>query len=110
MLILLSNPDNFNDISAIEVPINAISDVTATNVQEALEQIAAQENNFSRVINVTSIDLDGVAGATLEDQIVNYVNSLNYDKLPQDSEIWIEYTVVAPPEVISTFDGMILIS
>ena len=106
----LSNPDNFNEISAIQVLIDTISGVTATNVQEALEQISQQENNFSRVINVTSIDLDGVIGDTLEDQIVNYINSLNYDKDSQDSEIWIDYKELAPEEIISTFDGMILIS
>jgi hypothetical protein len=49
-------------------------------------------NNFSRTISVTSDDLIGVTGNTLEEQIVAYVNSLSYLKQETDSDIWIEYS------------------
>ena len=93
----LSNTNTINDVYAVQVLIDTISGVTATNVQEALEQIAAQENNFSRNIEVTSIDLASAVEPTLEEQLVTFVNALTYDKGSQDSEVWVDYKHVPAP-------------
>lgn len=47
------------------------------------------QDNIAKVINVYKADLSGEG--TLEEQIVEYINSLNYEKLETDAEIWINY-------------------
>ena len=64
------------------------------------------QDNFSRVINVTCDDLSGIG--TIEEQIVEYVNSLNYNKEQTDSDIWIEYddcTDTVPKEPIAFIES-----
>ena len=105
-----SNPSNTTTPRAVNILLDSITDLTAVNVQEALQQLSERDDNFSRTIYINNLDLDGVAGATIEDQIVNYVNQLNYDKQTQDSEVWIDYSEVAAPETINAFGGIITIS
>lgn len=53
-----------------------------------------ETNNFSRTIYIDSDDLDGCitcSGSTLQEQIAQYVNTLNYNKLNVDTDIWIEF-------------------
>jgi hypothetical protein len=62
----------------------------------------SDQNNISRVIKVYDSNLSGTG--TLEEQIAEYINSLNYDKTEVDSDIWIEYIaddVVATSNVIN---------
>ena len=47
-------------------------------------------DNIAKVIYVNEANLS--PGATLEDRIAAYVNTLGYDKLRTDAEIWIEYS------------------
>lgn len=64
------------------------------------------QDNFSRVINVTCDDLSGIG--TIEEQIAEYVNSLNYNKEQTDSDIWIEYddcTDTVPKEPIAFIES-----
>lgn len=64
------------------------------------------QDNFSRVINVTCDDLSGIG--TIEEQITEYVNSLNYNKEQTDSDIWIEYddcTDTVPKEPIAFIES-----
>jgi hypothetical protein len=48
-----------------------------------------EQDNFSRTISVNVSDLSG--NGTIKEQIVEYVNTLNYDKIDTDSDIWVEY-------------------
>lgn len=53
-----------------------------------------ETNNFSRTIFIDSDDLEGCiscTGPSLEEKIAQYVNTLNYNKLTIDSDIWIEF-------------------
>jgi len=50
---------------------------------------SSDQNNISRTIKVYDTDLSG--NGTLEEQIVEYVNTLDYDKTEVDSDIWIDY-------------------
>lgn len=50
-----------------------------------------EQNNISKTIVVTSADLSG--NGSLEEQIAEYVNSLNYDKT-YDSDVFIEFIKV----------------
>ena len=64
------------------------------------------QDNFSRVINVTCDDLSGIG--TIDEQIAEYVNSLNYNKEQTDSDIWIEYddcTDTVPKEPIAFIES-----
>ena len=47
------------------------------------------QNNFSRTITVTPADLSGVG--TIENQICEYINGLNYLKQDTDADVWVEY-------------------
>ena len=47
-------------------------------------------DNTSKVIYVTESDL--AAGATLEDRIATYVNTLNYNKEDIFADVWVEYS------------------
>lgn len=62
------------------------------------------ENNYSRVINVTSVDLANAVEPTLEEQLITFVNALNYDKGSQDSGIWIDYKYTAVPDLNYTIE------
>lgn len=53
------------------------------------------QDNIAKVIYVYEGDLG--AGATLEERLSNYVNTLNYEKLNTDAEIWVEYSEEAKP-------------
>ena len=55
----------------------------------------SDQNNISRVITVYSSNLSG--NGTLEEQIAEYINTLNYDKTEIDSDIWINYIDNALP-------------
>jgi hypothetical protein len=48
-----------------------------------------EQDNFSRVITVVPSNLNG--NGTLEEKIARYVNTLNYNKLETDSDIWIQF-------------------
>lgn len=63
------------------------------------------QDNIAKVINVYEADLSGEG--TLEEQIVEYINSLNYEKLETDAEIWINYvsTPVLTAFLVSTSSG-----
>lgn len=63
------------------------------------------QNNISKVITVYPSNLSG--NGTLEEQIAEYVNTLNYNKTEIDSDIWIDYIYeVATPinAVLSEWD------
>ena len=55
----------------------------------------SDQNNISRVITVYSSNLSG--NGTLEEQIAEYINTLNYNKTEIDSDIWINYIDNALP-------------
>lgn len=55
---------------------------------------STDQDNIAKVIEVTSADIAPFMGITIEDRIVQYINSLNYEKLDTDAEIWINYTEV----------------
>ena len=57
-------------------------------------------DNTSKVIYVTESDL--AAGATLEDRIATYVNTLNYNKEDIFADVWIEYSDVISSLTLST--------
>ena len=52
---------------------------------------SGDQDNIARVIVVTSEDIAEGLGETLEDKIAEYVNTLSYEKLATDAEIWIDY-------------------
>lgn len=64
-----------------------------------------EQNNISRVINVYSSDLSG--NGTLEEQISEYVNSLDYIKSEIDSDIWINYEENGTPPPPTPIDAVV---
>ncbi|MBB1193563.1 hypothetical protein DNC80_07755 [Flavobacterium sp. SOK18b] len=65
----------------------------AVGIQEEKKDFNSDiQNNFSKVIKVYSSDLSG--NGSLEEQICEYVNSLNYIKMDTDADVWIEYNEV----------------
>lgn len=56
----------------------------------------SNQDNFSRTITVLESDLSGIG--TLQEQIAEYINSLDYDKSEVDAEIWIDYIPNDPEE------------
>lgn len=57
------------------------------------------QDNFSRNIEVTSTDLEGAVEVTLEGQLASFINTLSYDKLDTDSEIWVDYQYIEVPSI-----------
>lgn len=56
---------------------------------------SSDQNNISRTIEIHQADLSGIG--TLEEQIAEYINTLDYDKTDVDSDIWIEYIPTVIP-------------
>lgn len=56
---------------------------------------SSDQNNISRTIEIHQADLSGIG--TLEEQIAEYINTLDYDKTDVDSDIWIEYIPTVTP-------------
>jgi len=82
----------FNELTSclakyiINVDFNAIS-LLAFNVENLSDTM--NQNNFSRTIKIKASDLSGEG--SLIQQLVEYINSLDYNKQSTDSDIWIEY-------------------
>jgi len=60
------------------------------------------QNNFSRVIKVMQSQLSG--DGSIEDQIAEYVNGLNYDKKATDADVWVEYDDEKEPVRLTPFN------
>ena len=56
--------------------------------------------NISKTIYVTSIDIENCntcTGSTVEERIVQYINTLNYYKTSVYSDVWVEYNDINGP-------------
>ena len=65
----------------------------------------SDQNNISRVITVYSSNLSG--NGTLEEQIAEYINTLNYNKTEIDSDIWINYEENGTPPPPTPIDAVV---